>query len=124
MSRISQTAPHPFDVEVGQRVSFRRRELGLSQSKLGEGLGLTFQQVQKYERGSNRISASKLYEISRILGVSCAWLMGEDGAPCGAVLPQAMEGKAQKMLTAWRRLDPRGQDALLELARRLAPTSD
>lgn len=61
--------PHPVDVHVGSRVKLRRMMLGLSQEKLGEKLGLTFQQVQKYERGSNRISASRLYYLSRELDV-------------------------------------------------------
>lgn len=61
--------PHPIDIHVGARVRTRRRLLGITQEKLGEALGLTFQQVQKYERGSNRISASRLYELARILAV-------------------------------------------------------
>ncbi|MFT4955397.1 MAG: transcriptional regulator with XRE-family HTH domain [Brevundimonas sp.] len=119
MTRAPLATPHPFDVEVGKRVVFRRRELGMSQTELGKGLGLTFQQVQKYERGANRISASKLYEMSSILGVSCAWLMGEDGAPTGPDLPDALDARGQKMLAAWRRLDVKAQEALLDLARRL-----
>src|SRR5579862_8614725 len=65
--------PNPIDVHVGLQVRLRRKELKISQEKLAETLGLTFQQVQKYERGSNRISASKLYEIARTLRVSIAW---------------------------------------------------
>jgi len=61
--------PHPIDLHVGSRVRLRRKLLGLSQDKLGGHLGLTFQQVQKYERGANRISASKLYEIANLLKV-------------------------------------------------------
>jgi transcriptional regulator with XRE-family HTH domain len=68
-SRLRQDAPHPVDVHVGSRVRLRRNMLGLSQGKLGEAIGLTFQQVQKYERGVNRISASRLYELSRVLDV-------------------------------------------------------
>ncbi|MEL7463597.1 MAG: helix-turn-helix transcriptional regulator [Pseudomonadota bacterium] len=60
-------APNPIDVHVGARVRLRRLNLGMSQEKLGEKLGLTFQQVQKYEKGSNRIGASRLYAISQIL---------------------------------------------------------
>lgn len=60
-------AANPVDVHVGARLRLRRLELGVSQEKLGEALGLTFQQVQKYEKGSNRIGASRLYAISRIL---------------------------------------------------------
>ncbi len=63
----SQSSPHPIDRHVGMRVRLRRMMLGLSQDKLGEALGLTFQQVQKYEKGVNRIGASRLFEISRIL---------------------------------------------------------
>jgi transcriptional regulator with XRE-family HTH domain len=61
--------PDPVDILVGSRVRLRRNMLGLSQEKLGEALGLTFQQVQKYERGANRISASRLFQLSRILDV-------------------------------------------------------
>ena len=66
-------APNPIDVHVGLQVRLRRRALKISQEKLAETLGLTFQQVQKYERGANRISASKLYEIARSLRVSISW---------------------------------------------------
>src|SRR5258707_241948 len=61
--------PNPIDVRVGSRVRLRRNMLGLSQEKLGEAIGLTFQQVQKYERGANRIGASRLYELSQVLDV-------------------------------------------------------
>ena len=61
--------PNPIDVHVGSRVRMRRMLVGLSQEKLGERLGLTFQQVQKYEKGSNRVSASRLYQMAQILGV-------------------------------------------------------
>ncbi|MGF1608006.1 MAG: helix-turn-helix domain-containing protein, partial [Kiloniellales bacterium] len=59
--------PNPVDVHVGSRVRLRRTLLGLSQEKLGEAIGLTFQQVQKYERGANRIGASRLFDLSRVL---------------------------------------------------------
>jgi len=61
--------PSPIDVHVGSRVRLRRTLLGMSQEKLGEALGLTFQQVQKYERGVNRIGASRLFDLSRVLDV-------------------------------------------------------
>lgn len=61
--------PNPIDVHVGSRVRLRRMLIGMSQEKLGEQLGLTFQQVQKYEKGTNRIGASRLFQISQILGV-------------------------------------------------------
>ena len=65
--------PNPVDLYVGGRIRLRRRTLGVSQERLAEDLGLTFQQVQKYERGANRVSASKLYEIARSLSVPVAW---------------------------------------------------
>ncbi|MDO9710778.1 helix-turn-helix domain-containing protein [Paracraurococcus lichenis] len=61
--------PSPIDVHVGARVRLRRTLLGMSQEKLGDALGLTFQQVQKYERGVNRIGASRLFDLSRVLDV-------------------------------------------------------
>ncbi len=61
--------PSPIDVHVGARVRLRRTLLGMSQEKLGEALGLTFQQVQKYERGVNRIGASRLFDLARVLDV-------------------------------------------------------
>src|SRR3954462_10374820 len=61
--------PNPIDVRVGARLRLRRSMLGLSPAKLGEAIGLTFQQVQKYERGANRIGASRLHELSRVLDV-------------------------------------------------------
>ena len=60
---VAEFGPHPVDVHVGGRVRLRRTLLGMSQEKLGEALELTFQQIQKYERGTNRISASRLYQI-------------------------------------------------------------
>ncbi len=61
--------PNPIDVHVGSRVRLRRMLVGMSQEKLGEKLGLTFQQIQKYEKGANRIGASRLFQIAQILGV-------------------------------------------------------
>lgn len=73
--------PHPVDVHVGSRVRLQRMLIGMSQEKLGEHLGLTFQQVQKYEKGANRIGASRLYEISRILEVPVSHFF--EGLPSG-----------------------------------------
>jgi transcriptional regulator with XRE-family HTH domain len=67
--RGSSRRPNPIDVHVGSRVRLRRMLLGMSQEKLGEQLGLTFQQVQKYEKGVNRIGASRLFDLAQILGV-------------------------------------------------------
>lgn len=72
-------APNPIDKHVGSRVRMRRMMLGMSQEKLGDALGLTFQQVQKYEKGTNRIGASRLQQISQILQVPVAFFF--EGAP-------------------------------------------
>jgi transcriptional regulator with XRE-family HTH domain len=75
---------HPIDIHVGQRVRLRRTLLGWSQEKLAQALGLTFQQVQKYERGANRIGASRLFDLSRVLDVPVSFffddMTGETGA--------------------------------------------
>lgn len=68
--RLAEGAPNPIDVHVGSRIKWRRKVLKISQQKMAETLGLTFQQVQKYEKGMNRVGASRLWDISRILGVS------------------------------------------------------
>ncbi len=70
---IADRSPNPVDLHVGGRIRMRRRLLGVSQEKLAEALGLTFQQIQKYERGANRVSASKLYEIARTLQAPIAY---------------------------------------------------
>ena len=70
----SSNGPNPIDVYVGERVRARRKLMDMSQTELALALGLTFQQVQKYERGTNRISASKLYDISRALKVPIEYL--------------------------------------------------
>ena len=78
---VSRTGkPNPVDIHVGSRVRLRRTLLGLSQEKLGEAVGLTFQQIQKYERGANRIGASRLYHLSRVLDVPVSFFFeGLDG---------------------------------------------
>lgn len=75
-------APNPIDQHVGGRVRMRRMLLGMSQEKLGDSLGLTFQQVQKYEKGTNRIGASRLQQISRTLNVAPAFFF--EGIPAEA----------------------------------------
>ncbi|TAL00970.1 MAG: XRE family transcriptional regulator [Rhodospirillaceae bacterium] len=71
--RLPSGAPNPVDAHVGQRVRLRRLSLGMSQEKLGAALGITFQQVQKYERGANRIGASRLWDLSLVLQCSVAY---------------------------------------------------
>jgi transcriptional regulator with XRE-family HTH domain len=75
--------PNPIDVHVGGRVRLRRMLLGLSQEKLGERLGLTFQQIQKYEKGINRIGASRLFDLAQVLGVPVQFFYEEAAAAAG-----------------------------------------
>src|ERR1044071_10505169 len=75
--RPRMETPNPIDVRVGARLRLRRNMLGLSQEKLGEAIGLTFQQVQKYERGANRIGASRLHELSRVLDVPISFFLDD-----------------------------------------------
>jgi len=88
--RTPSGKPNPVDVHVGARVRLRRTLLGMSQEKLGEALGLTFQQVQKYERGANRVSASRLHDLSNVLDVPVSFFF--DGMPdeVKAAGPRAM----------------------------------
>ena len=76
---VVKKSPNPIDKHVGSRVRMRRMMLGMSQEKLGDALGLTFQQVQKYEKGANRIGASRLQQISNILQVPVSFFF--EGAP-------------------------------------------
>jgi transcriptional regulator with XRE-family HTH domain len=68
-----EAGPNPIDRHVGLRIRLRRKELGISQERLAESIGLTFQQVQKYERAANRVSASKLWEVARALNTSISY---------------------------------------------------
>jgi transcriptional regulator with XRE-family HTH domain len=88
--------PSPIDVHVGARVRLRRTLLGLSQEKLGEALGLTFQQVQKYERGVNRIGASRLFDLARVLDVPIGFFFDD--------MPDSVGGGAGGGLAARRSL--------------------
>jgi transcriptional regulator with XRE-family HTH domain len=81
-------APNPIDKHVGSRVRMRRMMLGMSQEKLGDALGLTFQQVQKYEKGTNRIGASRLQQMSHILQVPVSFFF--EGAPNLSGKPSGM----------------------------------
>ena len=84
---MAKKAPNPIDKHVGSRVRMRRMMLSMSQTKLGDALGLTFQQVQKYEKGANRLSASKLQQSAHILQVPVAFFF--EGAPSVPGAPQA-----------------------------------
>ena len=77
VKRLPPGTPNPVDVHVGARVRLRRTLLGMSQECLGDMVGLTFQQIQKYERGANRIGASRIYELSRILDVPVSFFFDD-----------------------------------------------
>jgi transcriptional regulator with XRE-family HTH domain len=76
-----ESKPSPIDVHVGSRIRLRRTLLGMSQERLGEALGLTFQQVQKYERGANRVGASRLFDLARVLDVPISFFFDDMPEP-------------------------------------------
>jgi transcriptional regulator with XRE-family HTH domain len=86
------TTPSPIDVNVGSRIRLRRTQLGMSQEKLGDALRVSFQQIQKYERGMNRVGASRLLDLSRALGVEISFFYegvpGGDGASPRPAMPR------------------------------------
>ena len=89
---------HPVDVHVGGRVKQRRKVLGLTQTNLGDAIGLTFQQVQKYERGANRIGAGRLYDLSRVLDVPINYFFEDMPPEVAAISPATKRrGKAKKL---------------------------
>ncbi len=90
----SATGPDPADVKVGARIRARRSVLGLSQERVAEAVGVTFQQIQKYESGSNRVSASRLLKIAEFLEVSPAWLL--DQTPMDAAEHVGAGGMAEE----------------------------
>src|ERR1700760_4526999 len=82
--------PNPVDVHVGSRVRLRRTLLGISQEKLGEAIGLTFQQVQKYERGANRIGASRLWDLSLVLNCPVAYFYEDMSDTAASASPRLL----------------------------------
>ncbi|CAN7468835.1 helix-turn-helix transcriptional regulator [Phenylobacterium sp. LjRoot225] len=93
------TGPNPVDRHVGLRIRLRRKELGISQEKLADSIGLTFQQVQKYERAANRVSASKLWEVARALNTNIAYFY-EGLASEGAAQPRLNAGLDEFLMTS------------------------
>ena len=89
---MAKKLPNPIDKHVGSRLRMRRMMLGMSQTNLGDALGITFQQVQKYEKGTNRISASRLQHISHILQVPVPFFF--EGAPHQPGQPKGVGGPA------------------------------
>jgi transcriptional regulator with XRE-family HTH domain len=87
-----------IDVHVGNRLRMRRILVGMSQEKLGDRLGLTFQQVQKYEKGSNRVSASRLFQMSEILGVPVQFFYDEMAGPAMAAADSGVGGTGDRVM--------------------------
>jgi transcriptional regulator with XRE-family HTH domain len=108
--------PNPVDVHVGSRVRLRRTLLGLSQEKLGDALGLTFQQVQKYERGANRIGASRLFDLSRVLDVPVSFFF-DDMAEDATERKPAVDIDIDEMSQGGFDVDPMARRETLELVR-------
>lgn len=108
---------HPVDVHVGERVRRRRRAMGISQEKLGDLVGVTFQQVQKYEKGANRVSASKLFEISNVLQVPISFFFdGLASASPGPPISQAVhDPETSEIAEAVTRLPSRAKRAFRDL---------
>jgi transcriptional regulator with XRE-family HTH domain len=120
-------APHPVDAYVGARLRMRRTVLGLSQERLGEAIGLTFQQVQKYERGTNRISASRLFEMSVVLNVSVGFFyegyivpLTRAEAPAGYAAAILQRDALELMGVFQRIADPEMRRRVLVLAKGVA----
>ena len=113
-----------LELAIGARLRTRRRQLGLSQSDLAERLGVSFQQVQKYERGANRVAASTLLAASQALNVTVGWLVGEDVVPEAGdeeVFRALAKPGAMELLEAFNRIpDSRTRHALVGLAREMA----
>ena len=117
--RLEDGSANPIDVHVGARMRLRRTLLGMSQEKLGEAIGLTFQQVQKYERGANRIGASRLFDLSRVLDVPVSFFFDDMGEAALSSSPAAVI-KGQAITTAASSgddRDPLAKRETLELVR-------
>jgi transcriptional regulator with XRE-family HTH domain len=131
LARETDRSPSPIDIGVGNKIRERRRAMKITQEKLADSLGLTFQQVQKYERGSNRVSASKLYEIASLLCVPVSFFYadlpdptdsaaeGDDLRNATRVLMATPDG--QELATLYSRINrPRLREQVLLLVRLMA----
>lgn len=113
--RTPQGNPNPVDVHVGARIRLRRTLLGMSQERLGDALGLTFQQVQKYERGTNRVGASRLWDLSRVLDVPVSFFYEDMTEDVAGNSPRLISGLAEEPDTV--EADPLTKRETLELVR-------
>jgi len=117
--RAPNEPPHAIDLHVGERIRTRRMLLGMGQEKLAQSIGVTFQQVQKYEKGYNRVSASRLYEIANVLGVAVAFFF--EGAPQANTTGDPMhETKNIKVVHLFNQLKPHTQEHVVALMKAIA----
>lgn len=94
--RMADGAPNPIDVHVGHRIKMRRLVQGMSQKELAEEIGTTFQQVQKYEKGTNRVSASRLYDVAKVLQTDPNYFFEEIDASADNTSPRALADAPRK----------------------------
>jgi len=124
MDERAQSRHPQLDAAIGARIRARRRQLGLTQSELAERLGVSFQQVQKYEQGANRVAASTLVAAAAALSTTASWLVGEEAAgpqPDDELIQALARPGAIEMLRAFGAVsDLRARSALLALAEELA----
>ena len=128
--KLPKKKANPVDAHVGYRVRLRRMLIGMSQERLGELLGLTFQQVQKYERGINRIGAGRLFEVAEILGVPISFFYegvdasnagGEGGSQSAAVMDFLSSNEGIQLSTAFMEIkDGKVRRRIVDLVRSLA----
>ncbi len=116
--------PNPIDMHVGARVRLRRTLLGLSQESLGARIGLTFQQVQKYERGTNRIGASRLWELSNVLDVPVQFFFGDISEATAGAMRRIIGGEGLAEDPAEYEADPLARREVLELVRAYSRIAD
>jgi transcriptional regulator with XRE-family HTH domain len=134
---VPKKQANPIDAQVGNRVRLRRMLIGMSQEKLGEMLGLTFQQVQKYEKGVNRIGAGRLYQVAHILGVPIDYFYegakdrmplksaGLDDAKTPPVMEFLSSGEGLQLSIAFMRIrDSKVRKRVLDLVKSLADDED
>jgi transcriptional regulator with XRE-family HTH domain len=119
----SQGFPNPIDVHVGASIRQRRTLLGMSQEKLGEAIGLTFQQVQKYERGANRVGSSRLFDLARVLDVPVSYFFEDMTAGTASKSPSRLRGLAEPKPEPFEP-DPLAKRETLELVRAYYRISD
>jgi len=121
-----ENSPHPLDIALGSRIRLRRRELGLSQEQLARQVGITFQQVQKYEHGTNRVSFSRLVEIAQALRCGVMDIVGDlDKSKASSLfslhVARLNEPGAAELLEAYSAIQsPKHKRAILNLAKQLA----